>query len=94
MIDIMHYVYFAKSLRNEKVYVGQTQKSPEERIKEHNQGSSTWTRSNGPFELIYYEEYMCREDAIRRESFYKMGFGKKIKKLIVENLKLKHTKDA
>lgn len=64
--------------------MGSTEKEVEIRLKEHNLGSNKWTRSNGPFKLVYYEKYMCKEDAKIRENFYKMGFGKVIKKVIIE----------
>jgi predicted GIY-YIG superfamily endonuclease len=36
----MHYVYFAKSRKNNKVYVGYTSKVPKDRVEEHNAGSN------------------------------------------------------
>lgn len=71
-------------MKNKKIYVGYTSKSPLIRVKEHNEGANQWSRINGPFELKYYEEYHCLSDAINRERFYKMGFGKNIKKIIVD----------
>ncbi|PIS07766.1 hypothetical protein COT78_01760 [Candidatus Berkelbacteria bacterium CG10_big_fil_rev_8_21_14_0_10_43_13] len=82
----MFTVYFAKSLKNGKIYVGQTSKTPAKRIAEHNFGCNTWSKNNGPFKLIYYEEYCCKADAVKREIFYKTGIGRKIKKLIIESL--------
>ena len=82
----MYFIYFAKSLKNEKIYVGSTSKKPEERLKEHNQGSNKWTKANGPFKLIYYEKFPCKDDAKSREEFYKTGFGKRIKYVIVKEL--------
>ena len=82
----MHYVYFIESLKNGKVYVGQTGKLPELRLKEHNTSSNQWTKNNKPFKLIYYETYLCEEDSKLREKFYKMGFGKLIKKVIIDTL--------
>ncbi|SRR5260221_14772900 len=79
----MYYIYFAKSLKNGKVYVGKTNKKPEDRVKEHNQGSNKWTKENGPFKLVYFETYIYEEDLAARESFYKTGFGNKIKKAII-----------
>lgn len=79
----MYFVYFIQSLKNKKVYVGLTEKSPSIRLNEHNAGSNAWSRNNKPFRLIYYEKYSCKEDAKAREIFYKSGFGKSIKKLIV-----------
>ncbi len=66
--------------------MGKTNQEPEQRIREHNSGSNQWTDRNGPFKLIYYEKYICKEDATARELFYKSGFGKKIKKLITESV--------
>ncbi|MBI2327645.1 GIY-YIG nuclease family protein [Candidatus Curtissbacteria bacterium] len=82
----MFFVYILKSKKNGKSYVGSTGKLPERRLIEHNLGSNIWTRRNGPFELKYYESFLCREDALNREKFFKMGVGKKIKKIILDNL--------
>jgi putative endonuclease len=88
----MYYVYFIQSLRNSKIYVGHTSKSPFSRLKEHNNNSNQWSKNNKPFRLVYYEGYECKNDAERREKFYKMGFGKNIKDLIVDYLKSKKIK--
>jgi len=80
----MFYVYFAESDKNGKVYVGMTAKDPANRLREHNEGTNAWSRSNSPLRLIYYEKYYCKKDAAEREKFFKMGMGKKIKKAIVE----------
>ena len=79
----MYYVYFIKSERNSKIYVGSTSKDPHVRTQEHNQSSNVWTKHNKPFVLIYYESYLHKEDASLRENFYKTGFGKEIKSMIV-----------
>ena len=86
----MFYVYFLESLKNGKIYVGQTSKLPQERLIEHNSGTNNWTRSNKPFKLIYYETYFCEEDSKLREKFYKMGFGKLIKQVIIDTLHKKN----
>jgi len=80
----MYFVYFAKSDRNGKIYVGFTNKIPNIRVEEHNKGTNAWTGNNGPFKLIYYESFVCKEDAQVREKFYKMGIGKKIKLAIAK----------
>jgi putative endonuclease len=82
----MPYVYFLQSQKNNKVYVGSTSKIPQDRLNEHNNGCNSWSSRNGPFKLIYYEKYVCLEDAIDRGKFYKSGFGKRIKKVIIEQL--------
>ncbi|HVZ67255.1 MAG TPA: GIY-YIG nuclease family protein [Patescibacteria group bacterium] len=81
----MYFVYIIKSLVNEKVYVGYTGKTVEERLKEHNSGSNKWTKSSKPFKIVYYEKFICEEDAKLREEFLKSGVGRKIKNLIVNN---------
>jgi putative endonuclease len=79
----MYYVYFAKSIRNSKVYVGKTCKDPSIRVEEHNKGSNSWTKANRPLKLIYFEVYFCKKDADAREIFFKSGIGKRVKYAIV-----------
>jgi len=81
---IMFYVYLLKSLKNNKSYVGFTGKKPQERLIEHNSGGNNWTRTNKPFELIYWEKFFCKKDALFREKFFKSGQGKKLRKIIVK----------
>ena len=88
----MFYVYFIESKKVNKIYVGFTEKNPFSRTEEHNKSSNDWTKSRKPFELIYYEEYVCKADALRRENFYKMGFGRETKSLIVNYLKISNIK--
>ena len=82
----MYYVYFAKSLKNEKIYTGFTSKDPNIRVLEHNNSSNTWSSQNKPLKLIYYESFLCKEDARKKELFYKSGVGKRIKKAIVTEM--------
>ena len=77
-------IYFLESLKNKKIYSGFTEKKPQNRLKEHNAGLNKWTKENGPFEILYYEEYICKEDAMRREKFYKTGIGRMIRNKIIE----------
>jgi len=80
----MYYVYFAKSLKNGKIYVGNTAKEPQTRVAEHNRGTNQWSKQNKPLKLMYYERYVCKSDATSREKFYKSGIGKKIKYAIMQ----------
>lgn len=79
-----YYTYFLKSLKNGKIYTGSTSKDPKIRLVEHNSGSNSFTKNNLPFKLVYYETYLCLKDAKCREIFYKTGFGRKIRDLIVK----------
>ena len=72
----MVYVYVLKRLKNNKRYVGCTKLHPNARLKQHNQGSNTWTKHNGPFELAYQEEHLNITEARKREKFLKSGEGR------------------
>jgi len=74
----MFNVYLIKSLKSNKVYIGETSKIVEDRL------NNTWTRQHKPFRLIYYESYHCEKDALRREKFLKSGIGNKVVKAIVK----------
>lgn len=76
-------------MKNEKIYTGFTEKDPQQRLKEHNSGTNDWTRSNGPFMLVYYESYCCEKDARKREKFYKSGVGRKMRNLIIKTFEEK-----
>lgn len=80
----MYSVYFLRSDRNHKIYTGVTSKEPNLRLAEHNNKSNQFTRQNGPFVLVYYETYLCEKDAYTREKFYKTGFGRQIRNLIIK----------
>lgn len=82
-----YFVYFMESDKNGKVYVGRTSKEPLIRVKEHNQSGNVWSKSNRPFKLLYYEKFHCLKDASEKELFYKTGFGRSIKSLIIEHIK-------
>ncbi|PIX68145.1 hypothetical protein COZ41_01265 [Candidatus Shapirobacteria bacterium CG_4_10_14_3_um_filter_35_13] len=82
----MYFVYFLQSLKNNKVYIGSTEKLPEIRLKEHDEGTNKFTRNNRPLKLVYFEKYFCKQDSTAREKFYKSGFGKMIKKIIIQTI--------
>ena len=60
------YVYVLRSLKDGKHYIGYTS-NLERRLKEHNSGKQRSTKHRAPFELIYYEEFESKSDAIKRE---------------------------
>ena len=79
----MFYVYVIESIKNGKRYTGFTSKTPEERLKEHNQGTTTWTSKNRPFKLIYSEKFNSKNIARKREQYLKSSKGREfINKLI------------
>ena|SRR3989338_2953446 len=70
-----HYVYVLCSQKDNEWYIGQTDRHPEERLREHNAGQMVSTKLRRPLELIYYEMYRHKQDALGREKFLKSGAG-------------------
>jgi putative endonuclease len=78
----MFYVYILQSLKDNNLYVGMTS-DLENRIKRHNSGYGQSTKNRAPFELIHVEEVETREEARRREKFFKSGIGREIVKSLL-----------
>jgi putative endonuclease len=66
-----------RSKKNGKRYIGSTSKLPEDRIKDHNNGSNKFTRHNRPWNLLASEEFLTKNEALKREKFLKSGQGRK-----------------
>jgi len=71
----MFYTYVLKSKKG-RWYTGSTN-NLRKRLKQHNEGRSTWTRKSIPWILIYYEACKNEEDARSRETYLKSGMGKR-----------------
>lgn len=72
----MFYTYVLQSKKNSKWYIGYTN-DLRKRFKEHNDGKSTYTKGRGPYEIIYYEACLNRDDARSRELYFKTGVGRR-----------------
>ena len=72
---IMYFVYVLLSLKDQKFYIGFTS-NLENRLKDHHAGRNTSTKSRRPFQLVYYEAHLSKEDAQRRERYFKSTKGK------------------
>jgi putative endonuclease len=79
---LMYYVYVLKSQVDGSLYKGYT-KNLQNRIKEHNQGKSTYTASRKPWEIVYVEEYSTSTEAIKRERYLKSSAGRRFLKKIL-----------
>ena len=66
----MFFLYILKSLKDNKLYIGTTS-NINRRLKQHNSGFSKSTKFRKPFVLIYQEKYFTRNDACKREWFFK-----------------------
>lgn len=80
----MNYVYILKC-KDETLYTGYTN-NLEKRLKVHNEGKGAkYTRARLPVELLYFEEYETKSEAMKRErEIKKMKKSEKIKKLLSE----------
>jgi len=62
----MFYVYIIKSEKDKSLYIGSTN-DLKRRFSEHQNGKSEYTRNKTPFELVYYEAFKSKTDALGRE---------------------------
>ncbi|MFW6143608.1 MAG: GIY-YIG nuclease family protein [Patescibacteria group bacterium] len=74
------FVYILRSEKDGNYYTGLTT-NLDRRIKEHNkQKSSTIsTKARNNFKLVYYEIHKNRNEARKRELFWKSGYGREIR---------------
>ena len=72
----MFYTYVLKSKKDYKLYIGQTN-DLKRRIKDHNKGFSLSTKYRRPLKLVYYEACLDEEKSVKREKYFKTGFGRK-----------------
>lgn len=70
----MFYVYILQSLKDKSLYIGYTV-DLKKRFNEHNNGASKATKPFRPYKLIFYEAFLNRVDAKRREEYLKSGWG-------------------
>lgn len=74
--DGKYYVYVLEC-DNGSYYIGQTE-NIEKRYEEHFSGNGAkWTKTHKPLQIIHFEEYNTRDEAVKRESDLKTGFGRK-----------------
>jgi len=79
----MHFVYVLQSLKDKKLYTGFTT-DIQRRMQEHKFGGSTSTKKRLPFRLVFYEAFLSKDDAKRREQYFKTTKGKRALRLILQ----------
>lgn len=67
----MYFVYLLKSEKTGGFYIGCTN-DLKKRISEHNKNQSYYTKKYSPWKLIYFEGYVSKDDAFRREKSLKL----------------------
>ncbi|MCZ6593605.1 MAG: GIY-YIG nuclease family protein [Bacteroidetes bacterium] len=70
-----YYVYVLKSVNFDRHYVGFT-RNVVRRLRQHNSGKTMSTKPYLPWELIFLEEIDSKEEALKREKFFKTGRGR------------------
>lgn len=76
----MFYTYVLKSKDDKETYIGYTN-DLKQRLKEHNQGLNFSTKKHKPWKIIYYECCLDKDDAKRREKYFKTTQGRRLLKL-------------
>lgn len=80
----MFYIYILYSLKDNKFYIGFTT-NLRKRVKNHNTNKVFSTKGRNPLRLIYYEAYLNKKDAIKREKYFKTDNGKRSLRLMLVN---------
>ena len=80
----MYYVYLLESEKDKSWYIGYST-DLRKRFRRHNSGGSLATKNKKPWRLIYYEAYINKTDAFKREKFLKSGSGRKFIKKQLKN---------
>jgi len=75
----VYYTYVLRSRRDGKLYIGFCS-NLKKRVKEHNVGKVTTTNLRRPFELVYFEACLDKDKAVKREKYFKTGFGRRFLK--------------
>jgi putative endonuclease len=73
------YAYVIYSKSHNRFYKGHCS-NLEKRLKQHNAGQTKSIRPFLPFELVYFEEFDSREEAVIREKYFKTAAGRKFLK--------------
>ncbi len=73
----MYYFYVLQFRGNKKLYKGLTC-DLKRRVTDHRSGQSSFTSKNGEFDLIFYEAYLNKKDAMEAEKYFKSGHGREV----------------
>ena len=76
--------YVLYSLKDHKFYIDHTN-DLKSRLKEHERGHVLTTKLRRPFKLVYFEVCLDKHDAIKRERYFKTGFGRRFLKSRLTN---------
>ena len=78
------YVYILQSLKDLSFYIGQCD-DLDRRMSKHFDGMSKYTASKRPLRLCYFETYLSRTEALKREKEIKRYKSRKYILLLIDN---------
>ena len=70
------YAYVLYSPSHKRYYKGHCE-NLEDRIDEHNKGKTKSTKAFIPWKLYYYEVFSTRQEAMKREKYFKTAAGRR-----------------
>ncbi len=85
----MYFVYVLKSLKDKSLYVGYTT-DLKQRITSNEKGENFSTKYKLPIKLIFYEVYLEKSDAKRRELYFKTTKGKTTLRTMIKDYLTRH----
>ncbi|MBT3422134.1 MAG: GIY-YIG nuclease family protein [Bacteroidetes bacterium] len=74
-MEQFYFTYVLKSEKDGKNYAGFTQ-DLNLRFEQHSNGKVESTKDRRPLKLIYYEACLSKDDALKREKYFKTHYGK------------------
>ncbi|HMB65387.1 MAG TPA: GIY-YIG nuclease family protein [Patescibacteria group bacterium] len=83
-MNTIYYVYVIQSEVDGRLYVGLSE-NIEKRLKEHNTRQVFSTKGYRPWKLVYKEKVRNRQEARKREKYFKSGSGKEYLKEKINN---------
>jgi putative endonuclease len=80
----MYYVYVLFSKTDRRCYIGFT-RNLKQRVREHQWGKVASTKKRKTLQLVFYEAFINKSGAERRERYFKTTKGKRTLKLILSD---------
>lgn len=80
---MFYFVYILYSFKDKQFYAGFTT-DLDKRIKKHQAGKVISTKNRRPLKLIFYEAYLNKSDALRREKYFKTTKGKTTRRTMLK----------
>ena len=71
----MDYAYVLHSMKDSQFYFGYT-KNLKQRFDQHQKGNVDSTKNRRPLRLVYYEACIDKNDALKREKYFKTYHGR------------------